>query len=98
MCETRVCQFCINGQAAIRLTDGTYGHEFTNPERGIAWFEPCREPDYAQIIAFEAVRHAVAFYLTGGDDWQQKAVEDVKNLIQYTYGKKLGGELYNSRK
>ena len=90
MCETRTCQFCINGQPAVRLTDGTYGHEFTNPEKGVAWFEPCREPDYSQIIAFEAVRHAVAFYLAGGSDWRTKAVADVRQLIRYTYGPNSG--------
>ena len=47
------------------------------------------QPDYSQIIATEAVKHAVAFYLAGGDDWRERAIEDVRNLIRYTYDKKL---------
>ena len=90
MCETRVCQFCINGFAAQRLTDGTWGHEFTNPEKDIAWFESCKEPDYSKILSFEIVRHVVAFYLAGGNDWRTKAQDDVKGMIQFAYGKRLG--------
>lgn len=90
MCEIRVCQHCVNGSVAQRLIDGTWGHEFTNPEKGIAWFEPCKEPDYSQILSFEIVRHVVAFYVAGGDDWRAKAQADVKNMIQFVYGKKPG--------
>ena len=38
--------------------------------------------EYSQIIAFEAVRHALAFYLAGGEDWREKAVQDIQNLIE----------------
>ena len=43
MCETRTCQFCINGQTRVQLTDGTYAHEFENPETKLAWCEPCKD-------------------------------------------------------
>jgi len=37
------CQFCINGQKRVKLTDGSLAHEFENPGRGITWCEPCIE-------------------------------------------------------
>ena len=43
MCDTRTCGFCKSNQARVRLTDGTFAHEFENPEKGIAWCEPCAD-------------------------------------------------------
>jgi len=41
---------------------------------------------YSRIIAVEAVRHAVAFYLAGGDDWREKATQNIQDLIEGTSG------------
>jgi len=49
MCEIRTCLFCINSQPRVKLTDGTYAHEFTNPEKGIAWCEPCADSKRYEI-------------------------------------------------
>jgi hypothetical protein len=55
MCETSTCQFCICGQPRIRLTDGKFAHEFTNPEKRIAWCEPCSDSAKYEAAAVTSV-------------------------------------------
>jgi hypothetical protein len=46
MCDTRTCGFCKANHPRIRLMDGTFAHEFQNPEHPggpIAWAEPCAD-------------------------------------------------------
>ena len=44
--DTRTCGFCKANHPRIRLMDGTFAHEFQNPEHPggpIAWAEPCAD-------------------------------------------------------
>ena len=46
MCDTRTCGFCKSNHVRVRLTDGTFAHEFENPDHpngAIAWCEPCAD-------------------------------------------------------
>jgi hypothetical protein len=46
MCDTITCAFCKSNQHRVRLTDGTFAHEFDNldhPNGHIAWCEPCAD-------------------------------------------------------
>ena len=54
MCNGMACQFCITGQPRVRLTDGTFAHEFENPDHPngpIAWCEPCADSTRYEIEA-----------------------------------------------
>jgi hypothetical protein len=46
MCDTRTCEFCKSGHLRVRLYDGTFAHEFENPDcphGPLPWFEPCKD-------------------------------------------------------
>ena len=64
------CTYCRTGNARIKLTDGTWAHQFEDIDKRLAWCEPCTsEPlnKYGSYYCFNCGHHA-AVHSADGDE------------------------------